>query len=246
MEATPALIERHRSHHPPGSRVCVLGAVPVRLDTATPLAARYIQAKFDAHMARLADPDHVYVPRDFYSGNASLRAEVLRAAGGFDASFAAYGNEDVDLWLRLHAAGVNFRFDREALAHQHYGKELRRLAQDTVAKGTTVVMLGRAHPEAFDDLQLATPREHSLAWLCARALLLAITRRRPGVTGRVFALAALLERAGLSRSPLLYRAVLDYAFWAGVEDQLRPEDDGRLAELAEELHRGPFDLLLHR
>jgi hypothetical protein len=77
--------------------------------------------------------------------------------------------------------------------------------------------------------------------------LLWATRRTPATARAVFALASLLERAGLWRSRLFYRPVLDYAFWAGVDAALRESDDeGELSRLAGELSRGPIDLLLHR
>jgi hypothetical protein len=246
MQVVPQFVDRHRRHHPPGSRICVLGSVPVTLNASSPLAARYVQAKFDAHLTRLADHEHVYQPRDFYSGNASLRSEVLHEVGGFDESFTDYGNEDVELWVRLRAADVTFRFDAEARALQAYDKSLRALARDTVAKGSSAVTLARSHPHVFGTLRLAAPRDSSRPWLSARALLLAATRRYNHLTNAVLALAAALERVGFWRWPLFYRALLDYAFWAGVDTQLLAStDQGDLARLAAELHRGPIDLLLH-
>jgi GT2 family glycosyltransferase len=236
MEVVPEFIERHLRHHPPGSRVCVMGAAPIRLDARSPLAARHVQTKFAEHLARLAEPGHVYSPRDFYSGNASLRAEVLREVGGFDERFTAYGNEDVELWVRLRAAGVDFGFDRSATAFQEYGKDMHGLAGDTYAKGGTAVLLARAHPEVFHALRLATPDDSSRPWLRARSLLLALTRRRPATARALFAAAAALERAGLWRSRLFYRAVLDYAFWAGVDAALGDDEgDAALAPLAQRL-----------
>lgn len=246
MEPAPELIERHRRHHPAGSKLCVLGAVPVIRNGASPLAARYVEAKFDAHLARLPDPEHRNLPRSFYTGNASLRADLMREVGGFDESFTAYGNEDVELALRLRAAGTTIEYDPEALAHQRYGKDLRGLAQDTLAKGRTTVILARAHPEVFGSLRLADPGESSRPWLAARAVLLRLTRRRARVAGAVFAAAKLLEGLGLWRQPLFYRALLDYAFWAGARAELRATDEGELGRLAAELDRGPVDLLLHR
>jgi GT2 family glycosyltransferase len=246
MQVVPQFLERHRSHHPPGSRLCVLGAVPIALEDSSPLAARYVARKFNRHLAALAAPDHRFMPRDFYSGNASLRTEALREVGGFDDSFAVYGNEDVDLSLRLQARGLTLRYDAEALAHQEYGKDLLALAGDTLHKGTTTVFLARAHPEVFGALRLAAPRESSRPWLVLRSLLLALTRRAADVPGICFRLAAVAERLGLWRQPLFYRAVLDYAFWAGVEAELGQSTDySELQRLADELHRGPIDLLLH-
>jgi hypothetical protein len=195
-------------------------------------------------MARLGEPGHVFAPRDVYTGNASLRAEVLREVGGFDESFTIYGNEDVELSVRLHRAGVTFSFDPEALARQEYSKDLRALARDNLAKGATAVMLARSHPDVFGRLRLAAPGDSSRPWLAARALLLAVTRRWSGTSRVVFGAAAALERLGFWRRPLFYRALLDYAFWAGVDATIDPDSDhGPLVALHDELRRGPLDLL---
>lgn len=247
MQPAPGFIERHLAHHPPGSRLCVMGAVPIELDASSPHAARYTREKFNAHLAQLAEPGHVFVPRDFYSGNASLRTEEMRAVGGFSESFTVYGNEDVDLSLRLQTAGVELRYDAEALAQQEYDKDLSALARDTVAKGGTTVQLARSHPEVFGQLRLASPWDGSRPWLVTRSILLWLTRQIEAVRRIVLWKAVLLERLGLWRQPLFYRAVLDYAFWAGVEGELRESSpEGELKRLAGELHRGPIDLLLHR
>jgi GT2 family glycosyltransferase len=246
MAASPRLVERHLSHHPPGSRLCVMGGVPIVLDEAGPRAARYVQAKFDRHLAAIAAPGYRFGARDFYSGNASLRTEVLREAGGYDEAFTVYGNEDVELSLRLREIGVELRFDGEALAWQTYDKDLPGLAADNVHKGRTTVQLARSHPDVFGELRLAAPTENSRPWLLVRSLLLAATRRRPSLRGTVLAAAARLERLGLWRQPLFYRAVLDYAFWVGVGEAINPAaDGGDLLNLLTELERGPIDLLLH-
>jgi GT2 family glycosyltransferase len=247
MRVVPEFVERHRSHHPAASRRCVLGAVPVELEEGSTHAARYVKAKFDLHLSRLSDPDHLALPRSFFTGNASLRVEVLREVGGFDESFGIYGNEDVELSLRLRKAGVELGYDPEALAYQEYGKDLVGLQRDTLAKGRTTVLLARSHPEFFGALRLADPGDASGGWLAARAVLLWLTRRLPQVAAVVFALASLLERAGGWRFPLFYRPVLDYAFWVGVDAALREsDDDGDLSKLRGELERGPISLLLHR
>lgn len=247
MRVVPEFVERHRSHHPEGSRRCVLGAVPVELEPDSTHAARYVKDKFDLHLSRLSDPAHLALPRSFFTGNASLRTETMRAVGGFDDSFGIYGNEDVELALRLRKNGVELGYDPEALAWQAYDKNLGGLQRDTLAKGKTTVQLARRHPEVFPDLRLANPDDSSQPWLAVRAVLLWATRRLPATSGAVFALFSLLERLGAWRFPLFYRPVLDYAFWAGVDATLRESnDEGEMSNLSRELQRGPIDLLLHR
>jgi GT2 family glycosyltransferase len=246
MDPCPEFVERHLSHHSDGERVCLLGAVPVRLEDSSPLAARHIRDRFATHLAELAKEGHQFGPRDFYSGNVSIPAALLREVGAFDDSFTPYGNEDVELWVRLSRAGATTRFDPDALAWQEYDKGLRGLAADTIDKGRTTVQLSRRHPDAFPALRLAAPRDGSRPWLAVRSLLLRMTRRVPRTSTAVVAAAAALERLGLWRSALLYRAALDYCFWAGVDRELREQDDdGDLADLGVDLHRGPIDLLLH-
>jgi GT2 family glycosyltransferase len=247
MQPAPAFVERHLANHPEGSRLCVMGAVPIELDGSSPRAARYARDKFNAHLAELGRAGHRFVPRDFYSGNASLRTEEMRAVGGFSESFTVYGNEDVDLSLRLRANGVELGYDPEALARQEYDKDLAELFGDTTAKGRTAVQLARAHPGAFPMLKLAQPWDGSRPWLAARAALLWSTRRVGATLALARWKATLLERLGLWRQPLFYRAVLDYAFWAGVDAELHESNpDGELEKLAKDLRRGPIDLLLHR
>ena len=238
MEPAPSCLRRHREHHPPGARVCVMGGVPVRIDAATRRAGRYIAWKFDRHLANLAEPAYVFGLRDFYSGNASIRLDVLREVGLFDESFAQYGNEDLELSLRLRAAGVRLLYDGEALAHQHYEKDLRALARDTFEKGRTAVMLARAYPGVFDELQLATYKGHSPPWY-------ALMRLRPA---RLVRLAAeILERTPVARRPRFYVLVVDYFYWLGVRSAIAEGPaPARLAQLAADLRDGPIRLLLHR
>jgi GT2 family glycosyltransferase len=246
MEPAHGFIDRHRTHHPSGSRNCVLGAVPVELDERASRAAAYIQRKFADHLANLGQPGHRFTPRDFYSGNVSIRADVLTEVGGFDESFSLYGNEDVELYLRLRSLGVTMRYDPDALAYQSYEKSFDELALDTVAKGRTTVQLARRHADAFGSLRIASPRDGTRAWTVARAGLLDLARRRPAADRATLAVAARLERLGLWRHPIFYRAVLDYAFWVGVDAALADCIDGDdLRQLREEIRRGPIDLLLH-
>jgi GT2 family glycosyltransferase len=247
MEPAPACLSRHRQHHAPGTHVCVMGAVPVRLGHDAPPAAQFMAWKFGVHLEKLARPQHVFALRDFYSGNTSIRRDVLLDVGLFDETFTVYGNEDLELSLRLRAANVGLVYDCDALAHQHYEKNLAGLARDTFEKGTTAVLLARAHPSAFGELQLANFRSHSAAWRALRTALLGATRASGGVAVAVLVVARAVERIRIARRPMFYILLLDYFYWVGVQSVLREGPaPGPLAQLAADLRHGPIRLLLHR
>jgi len=204
-------------------------------------------SKFNEHLQRLSEPNHLFAPRDFYSGNASLRTEILHEIGGYDESFTVYGNEDVDLSLRLQRAGVELAYDAGALAHQEFDKQLQAVLRDNLEKGHTAVALARLHPEVFDQLRLARPWDGSRQWLSLRALLFVLGRRLRWLPRALFAALCGLERLGAGRQPAFYRMALDYAFWAGVGEAVgESEGEASLQRLFRDLHRGPIDLLLQR
>jgi GT2 family glycosyltransferase len=195
----------------------------------------------------LTRPDHVFALRDFDSANASIRRAVLLEVGLFDDTFTQYGNEDLELWLRLRNAGVELRFDPDAVAEQSYTKTFAELAGDTFEKGQTAVLFASKHPEVFDGLQLATYHTVSGRWMGARAGLLALGRTWPRGRRWLLRLAEALERAPAFPHPLMYRFVLDYFYWAGVEEALYgPPLADPMARLAADIRRGPIGLLLHR
>jgi GT2 family glycosyltransferase len=234
MEPARGCLRAHLAHHTSDEKVCVMGGVPIRADGGSPSAARYMAWKFERHLAKLAQPGHQFALRDFYSGNTSLRRDVLLDAGRYDEAYTLYGNEDLELSLRLRAAGVRLVYDGDALAYQHYEKDLRGLVRDTVEKGKTAVLLARSHPDTVDELQLARYDDTWPAWRAVRSILLGASRRWPGVSTAVLLAARLVERTPAAR-PLFYVLLLDYFYWVGVQ-----------AELAADVRHGPIRLLLHR
>jgi peptidoglycan/xylan/chitin deacetylase (PgdA/CDA1 family) len=52
-----------------------------------------------------------------YTGNLSVRRDLLNQVGGFATEFEGWGFEDVDLGVRLHLAGADFMVSRFALGY---------------------------------------------------------------------------------------------------------------------------------
>jgi GT2 family glycosyltransferase len=218
MEATPGFLEAHLRAHPPGSRIAVIGAAPVSITPELPPHVKYIGEKFNAHLERLARAGGPLKLRDFYSGNFSIRRELFDAVHGFDERFTVYGNEDLELSIRLTAAGVRLVYEPSAIAMQSYDKDFDGLARDNVAKGRTAVLLARLHPSAREELKLGTFRRERLTQRLAVGVMLVVTGLFPAMREiNVRAVRWLGDRRvpGVER---LYPVMLDYLYWCGVRE----------------------------
>jgi glycosyltransferase involved in cell wall biosynthesis len=86
----------------------------------------------------------------FWTTNVSVPLRTIRAIGGFDESFAEYGWEDIDVGLRLRAAGVHAVFHPKALVY-HFKPRPRAASIDKMiaqaqAQARTAAALVRRHP----------------------------------------------------------------------------------------------------
>jgi glycosyltransferase involved in cell wall biosynthesis len=220
MEPAPGFLEAHYHAHSPGSRLCIVGAAPIHLDGSRAPLTGYMARKFDEHLRRLAQPGHRFGARDFYSGNASIRRDELLAVGLFDEDFQLYGNEDLELAVRLRKAGVTLQFSEDALAEQHYSKGFAALARETTAKGRTAVQFASKHPEVLPELQLAALRSPSRRWRLVRDGLLRLTSVVKATPSALAALTRWVERIGPRRLDLYYRFLLDYYYWLGARSAI--------------------------
>jgi len=221
MEPAPEFLTAHLAAHAAGPRLGVVGAAPVTIDPSSSPVLDYIGSKFNRHLETLSQPGHVFKLRDFYSGNFSIARDTLLDLGGLDEAFTAYGNEDLELSLRLSRAGIRLVYSPDAVARQHYTKDFRALARDNLEKGRTAVLLAGKHAETLADLKLSHYRDESPRWRLVRAVLLAATRLWRGTTEIAIRFMAWLERRRPARMRSYYYYALDYFYWVGVRDTLR-------------------------
>jgi GT2 family glycosyltransferase len=241
MEPSLGFLAAHLRAHPDGTRRGVVGAVPISLDQSSSPVVNYIGAKFNGHLKNLAQPHYRFKLRDFYSGNFSIRREVLLEVGAFDESFKIYGNEDLELSVRLSRAGVQLVFSSDALAYQHYTKDFAALARDNIAKGQTAVLLASKHPGTFHDLKLSKYKDRSRAWTLLRAGLLYLSRWWATTPDRVILFMRWLEQHQPARFNYCCFRALDYFYWLGARQAIRQnlkagQDLNSLAKLAGESH----------
>jgi GT2 family glycosyltransferase len=240
MEPTPGFLHAHWRAHEARTRLGVMGAVPVAIDDDASPATRYVARKFNGHLENLARPDWPLALTDFYSGNFSIQADLLREVGGFDEDFHLYGNEDLELSFRLSRAGVTLAYDASALARQHNDKTFRQLAEDSVAEGRTAVIFALKHPDAFTYLKLGSYATGPLVLRLVRDRLLRFSRRNSRPPWWLLRLEAMLARVDPPGMTSFYRLSLGYLYWIGVREALQEHRNagrqvGPLARLAKDL-----------
>jgi len=85
----------------------------------------------------------------FWTTNVSAPLATIRQVGGFTESFREYGWEDIELGLRLRAAGVRGTFNRFAVAFHHKPPptrdDLAALLRQARAQARTAVQLRALH-----------------------------------------------------------------------------------------------------
>lgn len=216
MEAQPELLHEHLRAHKIALNLAVVGAAPIQVPMHPSPSQEYVAAKFSEHLARVSAPQYVLKLRDVYSGNFSIRRETLLGVGAFDEEFQIYGNEDLELAVRLRQAGVTLLYHPDAVAQQTYAKKFAGLARDHIAKGKTSVQLVKKHPETYAQLRLAQAGEATWLWRAARGTLLTISRVLPNTPEMVIRAIEFAEANAALPLALVYPRVLDYFYWFGV------------------------------
>jgi glycosyltransferase involved in cell wall biosynthesis len=98
--------------------------LPTFIEEHLRAAARHPRAIVRGGAIEVENPDELPTPiwslrnysgNYFWTTNVSVQLATIRAVGGFDESFAEYGWEDIDVGLRLRAAGVRATFNPRAL-----------------------------------------------------------------------------------------------------------------------------------
>jgi GT2 family glycosyltransferase len=226
MEPAPGFVAAHLAAHAAGEAKAVMGPVPIVMSESMSTPSAYVGEKFNRHLERLARCGGPQTARDFYGGNLSLPRDVLLRVDGFDERFTQYGNEDVELSLRLASASVPIVFEPSAIATQRYDKTFAALAADTVAKGRTAVQLARLHPEVRSQLKLGEWPTQPFVRRAVVGVLLAATRVVPFVRAAVVRGMSVLGKRRRALALRLYPPVLDYLSWCGVREAERDPRTG--------------------
>ncbi len=154
----------------------------------------------------------------FWTTNVSAPLATIRAIGGFDESFSEYGWEDIDVGLRLRAAGVRALFHPSALVYhvkpRPRAASVEKMIAQARAQARTAVRLVRRHPNwrAYLATGINPVQRAFHAALRSLHFEARFTRRLDG----------LAQDAGLDRAQLrAARALANEAYFGELERALR-------------------------
>lgn len=238
MEALPGLIERHFERHRSKHRICVLGNIPVSIsDHSPPLHIHIAETVYVPFLARLSSPNYRFQGLEFYSGNFSIRRELLLETGSFNPGYNI--SEDSELGIRIANAGIEVVFDPGAAAMQHIEKDFAQFAEFTVERGKSAIQFTLDYPETFYFRRVCEYNTGTRKWRFFRNALIGASLRFPRLPGLVSRLVRLMEKIIPGRMKRYYSLSLDYFYWLGVSSAL--EDLPDINELKSRIksHREP-------
>ena len=139
-EAT--LVEEHLRVHQQDERAVVIGPLLAPPDFRLQPWTRWEAEMLVKQYRDMTDGKWAPTPRQFYTGNASVRREYIQAAGGFDASFGRA--EDVELAYRFRDQDLTFHFNPAAKGWHHARRPLRSWLNIATAYGEADVIMYRS------------------------------------------------------------------------------------------------------
>ncbi len=171
-----------------------------------------------------AQPSHRYSYRDFFSGNASLAAEIFWQVNGFDLTFSGR-LEDYELGYRLLKAGATFSFAPAAVGDHHDQTNLAQWQRRIRQEGIADVQIAQRHPEL---------RNYLFDRLYHPALITRFIRLMAFIVpqhGERFERLILIAIDFCERFKLRYRwqklvaALREYNYFCGIASMLRARDN---------------------
>jgi glycosyltransferase involved in cell wall biosynthesis len=226
--AAPGLVAEHARAHleaPEAQRVVIGTLLPP--DTWRSPWVRWELDTVVKQYRAMEEGRYAPTPRQFYTGNASVRLEHVLAEGGFDTGFKRA--EDVELAMRLERRGLTFVFRSSASAVHMADRSLRSWVRAARQYGRNDVVLGlrRGRPDMLEAIAREFWERNALTRVFVRAGL-----RARGVVpalGRPAAAAAWVAlRLGRPRlSHAICSALFNLAYWRGVGDGLGTPADAR-------------------
>jgi GT2 family glycosyltransferase len=214
------LAEHVRAHREADREVVVIGPLLTPEGFAMAPWARWEQEMLMKQYRALLRGDWQPSPRQFYTGNASLRRSQILAAGGFDESFRRA--EDVELAYRLAARGLGFVFTMKAAGMHYVERSYRSWLDAAYTYGRNDVIFARDRDQKW--LLSAIRQEFQDRHKLVRSLVRVCRGRSwlASLTASALKLAAdaatLVHADGIERSA--YSGLFNLRYYSGLFEEL--------------------------
>jgi GT2 family glycosyltransferase len=213
------LVAVHAAHHAEHSDVVVIGPLLGAAGRQHPWI-RWEAETLNKQYREMEAGAWTPTPRQFYTGNASVRRQHVLDAGGFNPRLLR--GEDVDLAFRLQRRGLRFLFEPEAGGVHIARRSFRSWVQAAHEYGRVELAMGPVWgARGLVDVKVIEFQRRHAVVRRAVGLGLGYPRAAPalvaagGVLGRVAAAAGIWPVARGA-----YTAIFELAYWRGVEEAL--------------------------
>lgn len=216
----PHLIDAHVAAHGDSTDRVVIGPMsPPPADWPQPIWDRWDAEQLQKQYRAMLAGQFACSQRQFFTANASVRREVILAAGGFDPAFRRA--EDTELAWRMSCLGVQFVFEPRAEIVHYAARPFVSWCRNAYQYGRLDVVMERE--KAIPVFRIACAEFHGrravnrwLARLCIGRPLLRDAMLR-GLALTVHA----SERIGASRvASLALSSIFNVRYWQGTSDEL--------------------------
>jgi GT2 family glycosyltransferase len=215
----PQMVGEHMKLHTDDKNLVVLGPMLNPPDFKFSPWVSWEQAMLVKQYQAMLDGQWKATARQFYTGNTSLRRQILIDAGGFDERFRRA--EDIELAYRLDKQQVEFMFTMDAIGYHYAERSYQSWLQTPYTYGRYDIVFSR---EQRQELLEFVREEFTYRNRLIRAFVLLCLDRpllsRSMITTAKF-IANLTYKAGiegLSRAG--YSAIFNLRYYQGVADEL--------------------------
>lgn len=225
IEPSPECLEVHFKLHQALEPLVVIGPQrrDVKLGQTEPLWIRWEHLMLEKQYAQFASGAWTEAgPNHFYTGNASVRRDLLLAVGGFDEGFTR--QEDVELAARLwKQENVVFKVELAANAVHRPDRTFESWLKTPYAYGSLDVVRAQRRDTSWRTIQHAFVARNSLTRLCIK---LAVGRPKVGallqatLKGIALLVDALFGLVGQKLGIALLSVIYNVRYMEGAADQL--------------------------
>ncbi len=196
--AGPGLVSAHARCHAGVDGLVVVGSMPVRLDEGSASVTRLYATEYDEHCRRL-ESGELAVLDGLWLGNVSARRVDLMEVGVASEDFGVRWHADMDLGLRLRAAGLRGVFDPTLAAVHMHAQSTPSFLASAHERGEGTWLLTTRYAEQIDGVQPAPVLDGLSAPMRAIVSLLGREGLASWSSRCVMGLAAVADRLGRHR-----------------------------------------------